>query len=66
MRAWMIALRPISAASAGTTAIEYSLIACFVAIALIVGAAMTGNGLNQLFWIVGSQMNDASNEAEGG
>ena len=33
----------------GVTAIEYGLIAALIAVAIIVGAGLTGSGLNTLF-----------------
>ncbi len=49
----------------GATAIEYALIACFVALAVFVGATTTGVGLNSIFAVVGSKTQSASEAAAG-
>ena len=49
----------------GATAIEYGLIAAFVALAIFVGAQLAGNGLNRMFQVIGSTMSNAANTAEG-
>jgi Flp pilus assembly pilin Flp len=49
----------------GATAIEYSLAACFIALAVVVGAAFTGNGLNNMFYTVGTAMQNATSIARG-
>ena len=48
----------------GATAIEYGLIAAFVALAIFVGAQMAGNGLNRMFQVIGTQMENAADKAE--
>jgi pilus assembly protein Flp/PilA len=40
----------------GVTAIEYGLIAALIAVAIIVGAGLTGGGLNTLFTNVGNKV----------
>ncbi len=40
----------------GVTAIEYGLIAALIAVAIIVGAGLTGTGLNTLFSNVGTKV----------
>ncbi|WP_374367645.1 Flp family type IVb pilin [Dongia sp.] len=44
----------------GATAIEYGLIAAFIALAIYVGAQVAGNGLNTMFQTVGEKMNNAA------
>ena len=39
----------------GVTAIEYGLIAALIAVAIIVGAGLTGSGLNTLFTNIAGQ-----------
>lgn len=48
----------------GATAIEYGLIAAFIALAIYVGAQIAGNGLNRMFMVVGNNMEDAADLAE--
>lgn len=46
----------------GATAIEYGLIAAFIALAIYVGAQVAGNGLDVMFQTVGNKMSEAANE----
>lgn len=46
----------------GATAIEYGMIAAFVAISIFVGAAVAGNGVRDIFLSMGSQIDDAVNQ----
>lgn len=46
----------------GATAIEYGLIAAFIALAIYVGAQVAGNGLDTMFQTVGNKMSEAANE----
>ncbi|WP_374384086.1 Flp family type IVb pilin [Dongia sp.] len=48
----------------GATGIEYAMIAFSIALAIVIGASMAGNGLNRMFSIVGVQLVSASNSAE--
>nr|WP_298683445.1 Flp family type IVb pilin [uncultured Dongia sp.] len=57
-------IRKLLSSESGATAIEYGLIAAFVALAIFVGAQMAGNGLNRMFQVIGTQMNEAATEAE--
>ena len=41
----------------GATAIEYGLIACLIAVAIITGAGAMGNALNAMFTSVGTELN---------
>ena len=41
----------------GATAIEYALIACLIALAIVVGASALGNALNALFSGVANKLN---------
>lgn len=50
----------LSTSESGATGIEYGLIAGLVALAIIVGAQVTGNGLNQMFTVIGVSTNDAA------
>lgn len=56
-------IRKIFKSESGATAIEYGLIAAFVALAIIVGAQLAGNGLNQMFSIIGLKMSQAASTA---
>lgn len=56
--------RKLLTSESGATAIEYGLIAAFVALAIFVGAQMAGNGLNRMFQVIGTQMENAANKAE--
>lgn len=55
--------RKFLSSDCGATAIEYSLIAGFVALAVIVGAQLAGNGLNTMFAIIGYDMEVATSTA---
>jgi len=44
----------------GATAIEYGLIAAFIALAIYVGAQVAGNGLDTMFNTVGTKLNEAA------
>jgi pilus assembly protein Flp/PilA len=46
----------------GATAIEYGLIAAFIALAIYIGAQAAGNGLDVMFQTVGNKMTEAANE----
>jgi len=46
----------LHSAEEGVTAIEYALIAALIAIALIVGAGLLGNSINNTFSNVATQM----------
>ena len=56
-------IRKLLSSESGATAIEYGLIAAFVALAIFVGAQMAGNGLNRMFMVIGTQMSTAANTA---
>lgn len=56
--------RKLLTSESGATAIEYGLIAAFVALAIFIGAQMAGNGLNRMFQVIGTQMENAANKAE--
>jgi|JI9StandDraft_2_1071091.scaffolds.fasta_scaffold287216_2 pilus assembly protein Flp/PilA len=45
---------------AGATAIEYGLIAAFVALAIITGTIVAGNGLGDLFFTLADMLQNAS------
>ena len=45
---------------AGADATEYALLAALIAVALIVGAATLGGGINNLFDKVGNKVNNVS------
>jgi Flp pilus assembly pilin Flp len=47
----------------GVTGLEYALIACFVALGVLIGTTMAGNGLNQIFFVIGTKIMDASDIA---
>ena len=55
--------RKLLKSESGATAIEYGLIAAFVALAIFVGAQMAGNGLNKMFQVIGTEMEKAANKA---
>ena len=61
----MSKIRKFFSSESGATAIEYGLIAAFVALAIFVGAQLAGNGLNRMFQVIGSTMSNAANTAEG-
>lgn len=44
---------------AGATAIEYGLIAAFIALAIITGTILAGNGLGELFFTVADMIQNA-------
>ena len=46
----------------GATAIEYGLIASFVALAVYVGAMVAGNGLGEVFLVMADQLNTAMSD----
>lgn len=48
----------------GATSIEYGIIAGLLAVALYVGTQVTGNGLNQVFAVIGVAVQNASSTAE--
>ncbi len=50
--------RKLLKSESGATAIEYGLIAAFVALAIFVGAQMAGNGLNKMFQVIGTEMEE--------
>lgn len=54
---------PGLAHDSGATAIEYSIIACLVALGIVAGANFAGNGLNALFTVVGTKMQSATDKA---
>ena len=58
-------IRKLFSSESGATAIEYGLIAAFVALAIFVGARMAGNGLNRMFTVIGNTMQNAASTAEG-
>ncbi|WP_374383338.1 Flp family type IVb pilin [Dongia sp.] len=60
----MTKLAKLFKSESGATAIEYGLIAAFVALAIFVGAQLAGNGLNNLFMVIGTQMDTASQKAQ--
>ncbi|WP_374307959.1 Flp family type IVb pilin [Dongia sp.] len=60
----MIKLRKLLKSESGATAIEYGLIAAFVALAIFVGAQMAGNGLNKMFTVIGTKMSSAASTAQ--
>lgn len=47
---------------AGATAIEYGLIASFIALAVYVGAMVAGNGLGEVFLVMADQLNTAMSD----
>ena len=47
----------------GATAIEYGLIAALIAVAIIAGATLLGDGLDTLFSSLGTQMSNAAGSA---
>jgi pilus assembly protein Flp/PilA len=57
-------LTKILKSESGATAIEYGLIAAFIALAIYVGAQAAGNGLNTMFQSVGEKMENAANQME--
>jgi len=57
-------IRKLLKSESGATAIEYGLIAAFVALAIFVGAQLAGNGLNRMFMVIGSKMSNAADTAE--
>lgn len=59
----MIKIRKLLSSESGATAIEYGLIAAFVALAIFVGAQLAGNGLNRMFMVIGTKMSTAANQA---
>ncbi len=59
----MIKLAKLLKSESGATAIEYGLIAAFVALAIFVGAQLAGNGLNKMFMVIGTKMNEAATQA---
>jgi pilus assembly protein Flp/PilA len=56
--------RKLLKSESGATAIEYGLIAAFVALAIFVGAQMAGNGLNNMFMVIGNKMSSAASTAQ--
>ena len=48
----------------GATAIEYGLIAAFIALAIYVGAQVAGNGLDTMFNTVGTRLDEAATNIE--
>lgn len=60
----MIKICKLLKSESGATAIEYGLIAAFVALAIFVGAQMAGNGLNNMFIVIGTKMSDAASTAQ--
>lgn len=48
---------------AAATGIEYSIIAGLLALTIVVGAMIAGNGMNHMFQIIGSAMEGATNAA---
>ncbi len=59
----MMKIRKLFKSESGATAIEYGLIAAFVALAIFIGARLAGNGLNTMFMVIGSQMSNAASTA---
>ena len=55
-------LTKILKSESGATAIEYGLIAAFIALAIYVGAQAAGNGLDTMFQTVGARMENAAAE----
>jgi len=56
-------LRKLFKSESGATAIEYGLIAAFVALAIFIGAQLAGNGLNKMFMVIGTKMSNAASVA---
>jgi pilus assembly protein Flp/PilA len=56
-------LRKLFKSESGATAIEYGLIAAFVALAIFIGAQLAGNGLNKMFMVIGTKMSNAASTA---
>lgn len=56
-------LRKLFKSESGATAIEYGLIAAFIALAIFVGAQLAGNGLNKMFMVIGTKMSNAAEQA---
>lgn len=56
--------RKLLKSESGATAIEYGLIAAFVALAIFFGAQMAGNGLNAMFTVIGTKMSNAAVTAQ--
>jgi len=50
----------------GATAIEYGLIAALIAVAIIAGATLLGDGLDSLFSSLGDTMNTAAGDVPAG
>lgn len=59
----MIKIRKLLKSQSGATAIEYGLIAAFVALAIFIGAQLAGNGLNKMFMVIGTKMSNAASVA---
>lgn len=53
VRAW----RPLLAHRGGATAIEYGLIVALIAVVMIAGLSLVGNGLNTVFGAVSNNLN---------
>jgi pilus assembly protein Flp/PilA len=56
-------IRKLLKSESGATAIEYGLIAAFVALAIFAGAQLAGNGLNKMFMVIGTKMSNAAEKA---
>lgn len=49
---------------AGATGVEYALLACFVALAILIGTGLAGNSLNGMFYVVGNKVGTAADAAK--
>ena len=47
----------------GATAMEYGIIAGLLAITIVVGAQISGNGLNRMFQVIGTTRSNATDSA---
>jgi Flp pilus assembly pilin Flp len=56
--------RPAMLSQAGATSVEYGLIGGLLALALFVGTQIAGNGINQVFALIGLTVQNATNTAE--
>ena len=51
-------------ADSGATAVEYGIIAGLLAVTIVVGVQISGNGLNRMFQVIGTTMSNATNSAD--
>jgi pilus assembly protein Flp/PilA len=51
-------------ADSGATAVEYGIIAGLLAVTIVVGVQISGNGLNRMFHVIGTTMSNATNSAD--